>query len=57
MLRGRSGAAALPLTELVGREREVAALRVLLTEARLVTLTGPPGAGKTRLAQEVAASQ
>jgi predicted ATPase/DNA-binding SARP family transcriptional activator len=37
---------------LVGREREVAELDRLLAAARLVTLTGPGGIGKTRLAQE-----
>jgi predicted ATPase len=45
-----------PPTPLLGREREVAALCDCLRtgEARLLTLTGPPGAGKTRLALEVA---
>src|ERR687898_98557 len=44
----------VPVDALVGREREVAELDRLLTAARLVTLTGPGGIGKTRLAQEAA---
>ncbi|MFC4590364.1 AfsR/SARP family transcriptional regulator [Sphaerisporangium corydalis] len=43
-----------PLTRLVGREREVCMVRGLLAEHRLVTVTGPGGAGKSRLALEVA---
>ena len=39
----------------VGRERELAALGRLLAAAALVTLTGPAGAGKTRLALRAAA--
>ena len=41
----------------MGREADVAAIETLITQqgARLVTLTGPGGTGKTRLAQAVAA--
>jgi predicted ATPase len=42
-----------PLTSFVGRERDLADVRRCLSEARLVTLTGPGGVGKTRLALEV----
>jgi non-specific serine/threonine protein kinase len=42
-------------TPLVGRHRELDALIALVRERRLVTLTGPGGAGKTRLALQVAA--
>lgn len=43
------------LTSFVGRQAEMAELRTLVTETRLVTLTGAGGAGKTRLAIEVIA--
>jgi predicted ATPase len=43
------------LTSFVGREDDVHGLRTLLETSRLVTLVGPGGAGKTRLAGEVAA--
>jgi predicted ATPase/DNA-binding XRE family transcriptional regulator len=42
------------LTSFIGREKEIAELTQLLAEARLLTLTGPGGAGKTRLALQVA---
>jgi predicted ATPase len=41
------------LTSFVGREADLAALRADLAAARLVTLTGPGGTGKTRLSQEL----
>ncbi|HEY3633228.1 MAG TPA: BTAD domain-containing putative transcriptional regulator, partial [Jatrophihabitantaceae bacterium] len=40
------------LTSFVGRDEEVARIGKLLGESRLVTLAGPGGAGKTRLAIE-----
>ena len=39
----------VPPSRLVGRSVEVAEVRALLDSAQLVTLTGPPGVGKTRL--------
>ncbi|MEU5179069.1 BTAD domain-containing putative transcriptional regulator [Streptomyces longwoodensis] len=42
------------LTSFVGRESDIDAIRDDLTGARLVTLLGPGGAGKTRLSQEAA---
>ena len=43
------------LTSLVGREAEIGDVRQLLADNRLVALTGAGGAGKTRLAVEIAA--
>lgn len=42
------------VTSFVGRQREIREVRALLATARLVMLTGVGGAGKTRLAVEVA---
>ena len=50
----RRGNLPAPSTSFVGREADVAELLDLLRKHRLVTLTGPPGVGKSRLAVEVA---
>jgi predicted ATPase/class 3 adenylate cyclase len=44
-----------PLTRFIGREREMAEAKRLLSTTRLLTLTGGGGSGKTRLAVELAA--
>nr|WSW45091.1 AAA family ATPase [Streptomyces sp. NBC_01001] len=44
------------LTSFVGREPELAALHTDLARLRLVTLTGPGGSGKTRLAEHAASA-
>ncbi|HUG84293.1 MAG TPA: LuxR C-terminal-related transcriptional regulator, partial [Euzebya sp.] len=46
----------VPLSTFVGRDREMAALETLVSSTRLVTLTGPGGVGKTRLAVQMAVS-
>jgi predicted ATPase/transcriptional regulator with XRE-family HTH domain len=43
----------VPPTQLHGREHDIADLTRIITEQRLVTLTGPGGVGKTRLAAAV----
>jgi predicted ATPase len=43
------------MTSFVGRHREVAEVTRLLEQERLVTITGPGGSGKTRMALELAA--
>ncbi|HET8796958.1 MAG TPA: AAA family ATPase, partial [Thermoanaerobaculia bacterium] len=43
-----------PLTPLLGRARELDETAALLASARLLTITGPGGSGKTRLALELA---
>src|SRR5215469_11184620 len=51
---GSAGRLRGELTEFVGRRSELALVRQALTEARLVTVAGPGGIGKTRLALQAA---
>src|SRR3984957_149291 len=53
-LRNR-GQLPVETTSFVGREAELARLSALLSRARLVTVTGPGGVGKTRIALRAAA--
>jgi non-specific serine/threonine protein kinase len=50
----RAGNIPVPLSSFVGRRREVSDAKRLLSGSRLVTLTGPGGVGKTRLALKLA---
>ena len=53
--RPQAGRLPSPLTRFVDRASDVAALRELTATNRLLTITGPGGTGKTRLALELAA--
>jgi predicted ATPase len=56
VVRRRPGNLPAPSTSFVGRAIELREVAALLHEHRLVTLTGPPGVGKSRLAVEAARS-
>ena len=47
----------VPLSSLIGRSRELDGVSEMLRRTRLVTVTGPGGVGKTRLAIEAARRQ
>jgi predicted ATPase len=51
----RAGNLPAEATSFIGRHRELAELRTKLTAARLVSLVGPGGVGKSRLALRIAA--
>jgi len=53
-VEGATSGPFLALSSFVGRRHDVTEVRRLLSTSRLVTLTGPGGVGKTRLALEVA---
>ena len=42
------------ISSFIGRQQEIAEIRQLLAKNRLLTLSGPPGTGKTRLALQIA---
>ena len=50
----RTGNLPLPVSSFIGRERELEQTAAALDQARVVTLTGPGGVGKTRLAVQAA---
>jgi hypothetical protein len=50
----RSGNLPAEASSFIGRRREIAEVRKKLTEARLVSLVGPGGVGKTHLAIRIA---
>ena len=51
---GVQGNIPAPLTQMIGRKHELDQVAELVEVSRLVTIMGPPGAGKTRLAVETA---
>src|SRR6516162_1558225 len=53
-LAERTGNLPLPVSSFIGRERELELTAAALGQARVVTLTGPGGVGKTRLALQAA---
>src|SRR6266487_1875070 len=53
-LAERTGNLPVPVSSFIGRERELEQTAAALGEARVVTLTGPGGVGKTRLALQAA---
>jgi predicted ATPase/DNA-binding SARP family transcriptional activator len=53
--RARGRTARTPITSFVGREEELARVGELRSHARLLTIVGPGGVGKSRLVAEVAA--
>jgi len=53
-LAERTGNLPAPVSSFIGRDRELALTAAALSQARVVTLTGPGGVGKTRLALRAA---